>query len=89
MNPKGKTDIATIWQAVCSGANTAGLVAEKVGISRGHASMYLRMMAEVGLLNRTTDHQPVIVEGDPRRHTTTATVYLYAPDYDAADRLGW
>jgi hypothetical protein len=78
-----KTSVAEVWRAVCDGANTAPLVSDRVGVSRGHAAVYLRVMTEVGLLTRDLDALSGVRQN---QHTLT---YVYAPNYDAARALGW
>jgi len=78
-----KVGPSDVWEAVAAGEDTATKVAAKLSITRGYASTYLRIMAEVGLLH---------AEPTTRRHASgnrASREVVYSVDREAALRMGW
>jgi predicted transcriptional regulator len=76
-----KITAADVWRAVVAGNTTSRDIADALGVSRSHAAIYLRVMSEVGLLNST------LVQISHSRGS--GMTYVYKPDYDTAQALGW
>lgn len=76
-----KISTLDVWRSVCAGNTTSPQVGQDLKISRGHAAIYLRVMSEVGLLNR--------VEGVTNHGHGNSLTFVYSPNYETARTLGW
>lgn len=71
-----------IFRAISQGYSTATEVSTQVSCSRSQVATYLKVMSEIGLIDREVE----VVETVPGR---AATIYRYTPNHSVARRIGW